>query len=93
MDINWDEVYNKLHQLQGISLFIRENESLFWGVKPDEKENISLNVLVETILNFRDEKKVKSLFDLMRFEKNPIPDLIRLLRTPRNYHPWYQLLS
>ena len=26
-----------------IKQFIRENEALFWGVKPDEKENISLN--------------------------------------------------
>jgi hypothetical protein len=34
------------------------NVLLFWGVKPDEKENISLNVLVETILNYGDEKRV-----------------------------------
>jgi hypothetical protein len=32
--------------------FIRENEALFWGIKPEEKENISLSVLVETILNY-----------------------------------------
>jgi ABC-type nitrate/sulfonate/bicarbonate transport system ATPase subunit len=34
-------------------------------VKPDEKENISLNVLVETILNYGDEKRVRTLFDLI----------------------------
>ena len=48
-----------------IKQFIRENEVLFWGVKPEEKENISLNVLVETILNYGNEKRVKSLFDLI----------------------------
>jgi hypothetical protein len=48
-----------------IKQFIRENETLFWGVKPDEKENISLNVLVETILNYGNEKRVKTLFDLI----------------------------
>jgi len=48
-----------------IKHFIRENEALFWGVKPDERENISLNVLVETILNYGNEKRVKTLFDLI----------------------------
>ena len=48
-----------------IKQFIRENAALFWGVKPDELENISLNVLVETILNFGNEKKVRTLFDLI----------------------------
>ncbi len=48
-----------------IKQFIRENEALFWGVKPDERENISLNVLVETILNYGDENKVRTLFDLI----------------------------
>ncbi len=48
-----------------IKQFIRENEALFWGVKPDERENISLNVLVETILCYGDEKRVRTLFDLI----------------------------
>ena len=34
---------------EDIKQFIRENEVLFWGVKPDEKENIILNVLVEAV--------------------------------------------
>jgi len=48
-----------------IKQFIRENKVLFWGVKPEEKENISLNVLVETILNYGNEKSVRTLFDLI----------------------------
>ena len=48
-----------------IKEFIRENETLFWGVKPEEKENISLNVLVETILNYGNEKNIRTLFDLV----------------------------
>ncbi len=47
-----------------IKQFIRENEALFWGVKPDEKENISLNVLVETILSYGDEKRVESISEI-----------------------------
>jgi len=48
-----------------IQNFIKENQALFWSVKPDEKPNISLNLLVETILNYGDEKQVKKLFDLI----------------------------
>jgi len=48
-----------------IKQFIRQNEVLFWGVKPEEKVNISLNILVETILNYGNEKSVKRLFDLV----------------------------
>jgi hypothetical protein len=51
-----------------IKNFIRENEALFWGVKPDDKVNISLNVLVETILNYGNEKSVKRLFNLIGVE-------------------------
>ena len=55
-----------MHEMnKDIKQFIRENEALFWGVKPEEKENISLNVLVETILNYGDEKSVRILFDLI----------------------------
>jgi hypothetical protein len=45
--------------------FIRENEALFWGIKPEEKENISFSVLVETILNYGNEERVKTLFNLL----------------------------
>jgi hypothetical protein len=48
-----------------IKQFIRESEALFWGVRPEEKENISMNVLVETILNYGNEERVKTLFDLL----------------------------
>ncbi len=48
-----------------IKQFIRENEVLFWGVKPEEKENISLNVLVETILNYGNEQNLRALFELV----------------------------
>jgi hypothetical protein len=55
----------KGYMSKDIKQFIRENEALFWGVKPEERENISLNVLVETILNYGNEKRVKTLFDII----------------------------
>ncbi len=48
-----------------IQNFIIENEALFWGVKAEEKVNISQDLLVETILNYGNEKSVKKLFDLI----------------------------
>ncbi len=46
-----------------------ENSSLFWSIKPEEKINISINVLVETILSYGNEKSVKKLFDIVGIKK------------------------
>ena len=48
-----------------IKKFIRENSNLFWWIKEESKENISLNLLVESILNYGNEKSVKKLFELV----------------------------
>ena len=48
-----------------IKKFILENSSLFWWIKPEEKMNISINALVEAVLNYGNEKSVKKLFDLV----------------------------
>jgi ABC-type nitrate/sulfonate/bicarbonate transport system ATPase subunit len=52
-----------------IKEFIRENSSLFWYIKEDAKENISMDLLVETILNYGNEKSVKKLFQLVGIKK------------------------
>ncbi len=48
-----------------IRQFIRENASLFWYTPEEKKEEISLELLVETILNYGDLTSVKKLFDLL----------------------------
>ncbi|HYV91702.1 MAG TPA: hypothetical protein VE978_07965 [Chitinophagales bacterium] len=45
--------------------FIRKNADLFWYIRPDAKENISHEVLVEFILNYGNEKMVKELLELL----------------------------
>ena len=52
-----------------IKQFIRENSSLFWYIPEKEKENISQELLVETILNYGDEKSMKKLFCFLGTEK------------------------
>lgn len=70
-----------------IKNFIQENKALFWGVKADEKVNISRELLVETILNYGDEKQVKKLFDVLGLQT--VADIFfRQIEGKRsNYHP------
>jgi len=44
---------------------IEENKSLFWYTPEDQKENISPDLLVETILNYGTLGTVRQLFSAM----------------------------
>jgi len=48
-----------------IKQYIREHSSLFWYIPEDKKEEISHEVLVETILNYGDKMAVIQLLRLM----------------------------
>jgi hypothetical protein len=48
-----------------IKSFIRENSVLFWYIPENKKEEISHELLVETIFNYGDMKAVLKLFDLL----------------------------
>ncbi len=52
-----------------IRKFINENSDLFWYINEDEKENVSIEFLIETILNYWDLKSVKKLFTLLGIKK------------------------
>ena len=52
-----------------IKAFIHENKSLFWYTPEEKKEDISLEFLVETILNYGDLPAVKKLFELIGMKK------------------------
>jgi hypothetical protein len=66
--------------------FIMENSSLFWWIKPEEKPNISLEAVVEAVLNYGNEKSVKKLFDLI--EINKVADIFyrQISGKPSNYN-------
>lgn len=49
--------------------FILKNSSLFWYTPKDELNNISNELLVETILNYGDMTAVKELLNLMGRDK------------------------
>jgi hypothetical protein len=48
-----------------IKAFIRENSSLFWYTPEDKKEEISLEFLVETILNYGDMNSINTLIGIL----------------------------
>ncbi len=48
-----------------IKTYIRENSNLFWYIPENKKEDISLELLVETILNYGDIKTIKRLFTIL----------------------------
>ena len=54
---------NKIKEL------INEYSDLFWYSPPNKKENIDEDQLVETILNYGDERAVKRLIDIMGIDK------------------------
>lgn len=52
-----------------IKKFIQANRRLFWYIPEEKKEDISEELLLETILNYGSLESVNKLFDLMGFEK------------------------
>ena len=51
-----------------IKKFIKEHSSLFWYIKQDAKERISVEFLVETILNYGTLNDIKKLFKVIGFK-------------------------
>ncbi len=52
-----------------IKKFIKKHSPLFWYIPENRKEGISLEVLVEFVLNNGDLNTVKELFNLLGIEK------------------------
>ena len=50
---------------ESLKNFIRQNGYLFWYTPEDKGENVTDELLVETLLNYGTLEEIKSLFDLM----------------------------
>lgn len=55
----------KSENSEKIKNYIRERGKLFWYTKEGQKENISKDFLVETILNYGSLEDAKKLFNLL----------------------------
>jgi hypothetical protein len=56
---------SNIHNTPELKEFIREQSNLFWYTPEDQKEDISPELLVETILNYGDMDAVRKLFRIM----------------------------
>ena len=50
---------------QALKDFIRKNGSLFWYTPEDKGENVTDELLVETMLNYGNLEQIQTLFDIM----------------------------
>ena len=57
----------KLHIMQ--QELIKQNSFLFWWVPEDKKQSLSLDSVVEAILNYGNSGSVKQLFDAYGIQK------------------------
>lgn len=57
------------HKTSELKEFIREQSSLFWYTPEAQKENISEELLVETILNYGDMDAVRKLIQILTFKE------------------------
>lgn len=70
-----------------IKKFIREHSSLFWYIKEDAKEKISLESLVETILSYGNGQDIKKLFELVGEDKVAEIFYKQIAKKRNNYRP------
>jgi hypothetical protein len=70
-----------------IKKFIKEHSSLFWYIKEDAKEKISIEFLVETILSYGNGNDVKKLFQLISVERAAQIFYMQISRKRTNYRP------
>lgn len=60
-----EEKTNQIDLRPEIQDFIQENRHLWWWVPEEKKKRLSLNSVVEAVLNYGTEKSVKRLFELI----------------------------
>jgi len=72
---------------QEIKNFINDHSNLFWYTPEDKKENISIELLLETILNYGTLEESLRLIDLIG--KNKAREILKKAkgRKKMNYYP------
>ncbi len=83
-------MYSKNEHIKHPSLlksYIKEHSDLFWYIKEEAKERISLELLVETILSYGNGNDIKKLFQLMGTDKVAEIFYKQISRKRVNYKP------
>lgn len=77
-----------------IRTFINSHRNLFWYIPDEKKEEISHDLLVETIFNYGDMDDIKQLINILGFEQ--LTEIFHRIkgRKKLNYYPEiYNLFS
>lgn len=72
---------------QKIKRFIKEKKYLFWWIKEEDIENISIELLTEAILSYGNESDIKKLFNLIGIERVAKIFKMQISRKRINYQP------
>jgi hypothetical protein len=70
-----------------IKQFIREHSNLFWYIPEDKKEEISQELLLETIFNYGDLDDIRRLIKILGIEKIAAIFFSLQGRKKLNYYP------
>jgi len=70
-----------------IKKLISKNANLFWTVPEEKKQDISLDLLVETLLNYGDIESIKELFAIIGIKKVSEIFFKQINRERCNYYP------
>jgi len=70
-----------------IKEFIKEHSYLFWYTPQDKKENISIEFLIETILNYGDLNSIKKLISIIGLKETAKVFFEASGRKKMNYYP------
>ena len=76
-----------IEENEEIKKYIRDHSSLFWYIKEDAKEKISIEFLIETILSYGNGNDVKRLFELVGIERTAQIFYKQISRKRINYRP------
>ena len=72
---------------------IKENSHLFWYTPTDKKENINEDQLVETILNYGNEKAIRRMINIMGIDKVALIFNKQISGSRRRKNNYHELVS
>jgi len=72
---------------QELKNYIKTNSALFWDIKESEKENLSIEAVVERMLSFGSFDEIKMLFQIVGIKKVAEIFFNQISRKRVNYHP------
>jgi len=70
-----------------VKKFIQNNSLLFWDIGENSKEHISIEALMESVLNYGDLNTIKEFFDLIGLDRSAEIFFNTPERRKKNYLP------